>query len=122
MDIFLTFLYAFLVGGAICLVGQILILKTNITPSRILVIFVAVGVVLGAAQVFDVIRSNVGAGITVPIVGFGGVLSEGVINAVREDGILGVFTGALTAAAAGIAAAIVFAFIVGLISKSKVKT
>ena len=118
----MKFLYVFLVGGAICLVAQVLILKTKMTPSRILVIFVSVGVILGAAQVFGTIRDNVGAGITVPIVGFGGVLAEGVIEAVREEGILGVFTGALTAASAGVAAAIVFAFIIGLIFKSRSKT
>ena len=116
------FLYAFLVGGAICMVGQILILKTNMTASRILVVFVTIGVILGAAQVFETIRETVGAGITVPIVGFGGGLSEGVIKAVREDGFLGIFTGPLTAVAAGVAAAIVFAFIVAMVCKSRSKS
>jgi len=122
MEIFLKFVYAFLVGGALCMIGQVLILKTNFTPSRILVSFVTLGIILGAAGVFTTIRQNVGAGITVPIVGFGGFLAEGVITAVREQGILGIFTGALTATSAGIAAAVVFAFIVGLIFKSKSKT
>ena len=122
MDIFLGFLFAFLAGGAICFVAQILILKTNITPSRILVLFVAIGVVLGASQVFGTIRNAVGAGITVPIVGFGGALSEGVIAAVRERGFLGIFTGALSAVSAGIAAAVVFALVVGLIFKSRSKS
>jgi len=122
VETFLMFLYAFLVGGAICMVGQILILKTNMTASRILVVFVTIGVILGAAQVFETIRETVGAGITVPIVGFGGGLSEGVIKAVREDGFLGIFTGPLTAVAAGVAAAIVFAFIVAMVCKSRSKS
>ena len=104
------------------MLGQLLILKTNITPARILVLFVTIGVVLGATQLFHPIREVVGAGITVPIVGFGGVLAEGAIDMVKEEGILGVFMGGLAATAAGIAASIVFAFIVAMIFKSRAKT
>ena len=122
MDIFLMFLYAFLVGGAICTIGQILILKTKLTPARILVLFVAVGVFLGAVRAFDPIRRVVGAGITVPIVGFGGALANGVIKAVEEFGFLGILLGGLAATAAGVAAAITFGFLVAMVARSKSKT
>ncbi|MCL2570609.1 MAG: SpoVA/SpoVAEb family sporulation membrane protein [Firmicutes bacterium] len=122
MEIFLKFLWVFLVGGAICTIGQILILRTKWTTARILVIFVSIGVLLGAVGLFSPIREAVGAGITVPIVGFGGVLAEGAIKAVEEQGILGIFLGGLSAAAAGIAAAITFGFLAALVSRSKSKT
>jgi len=122
MDIFLGFLYAFLVGGAICMIGQILILKTKITTARILVLFVAIGVFLGAVRLFDPIRKAVGAGITVPIVGFGGTLAGGVIRAVEEYGFLGILIGGLVATAAGVAAAIVFGFLVAMVARSRAKT
>ncbi|MCL2846737.1 MAG: SpoVA/SpoVAEb family sporulation membrane protein [Firmicutes bacterium] len=118
----MKFLLAFLVGGVICMIGQILILRTKWTTSRILVIFVTVGILLGAFQVFEPIRNAVGAGITVPIVGFGGVLAEGAIQAVERDGFIGIFTGGLVAAAAGVAAAIVFGFVIAMIARSRSKT
>jgi len=121
MDMFLAFLYAFLVGGTICAIGQLIILKTKITPTRVLVLFVSIGVLLGAAQAFAPMRETVGAGITVPIVGFGGLLAEGVIKAVREDGFIGIFTGGITATAAGIAVAITIALLVALVARSKSK-
>ena len=121
MQIFLGFLWAFLIGGAICMLGQVLILRTKWTASRILVIFVSLGVVLGAVKLFAPIQDFAGAGITVPIVGFGGTLSRGVIKAVEQDGFIGIFTGGLAATAAGIAAAITFAFIVSMIFKSRSK-
>jgi len=121
MDIALGFLWAFLVGGALCMIGQILILKTKLTTARILVLFVTLGIILGATGAFRPMREAVGAGITVPIVGFGGVLAEGAIKAVREDGFVGIFTGGLAAAAAGVAAAIVFAFIIAMIFRSRSK-
>ena len=121
MEIFWEYARAFLVGGAICAVGQILILKTNLTPARILVAFVGVGVILAAARVFTPISETVGAGITVPIVGFGGVLGNGAIQAVREFGFLGILLGGLAAAAAGIAVAIVSAFVVSLVAKARSK-
>jgi len=122
MEILIKFLLAFLVGGVICMIGQILILRTKWTTSRILVIFVTVGILLGAFQVFEPIRNAVGAGITVPIVGFGGVLAEGAIQAVERDGFIGIFTGGLVAAAAGVAAAIVFGFVIAMIARSRSKT
>jgi len=118
---FIDLLWVFLAGGAICMLGQALILRTNWTPSRILTAFVAMGVLLGALGAFTIIRDAVGSGITVPIVGFGGLLAEGVIEAVERDGVLGILTGGVTAAAAGIAAAVTFAFIVALIFRSRTK-
>jgi len=122
MDIFLKFLYAFLVGGAICTIGQLLILKTKLTPARILVIFVAVGVFLASVRLFDPIQQAVGAGITVPIVGFGGVLARGVIAAIQEFGFFGILMGGLAAAAAGVASAITFGFLVAMVSRSRSKS
>ena len=115
------FVWAFVIGGAICMLGQALILGTKMTPSRILVLFVAVGVLLGAVGLFAPIREFAGAGITVPIVGFGGVLAEGVIKAVERDGFMGIFLGGLSAAAAGVAVAITIAFLVSLVFRSKSK-
>ena len=103
------------------MLGQLLILRTNFTPSRILTFFVVVGVVLGALQLFEPIKRFASSGITVPIVGFGGVLAEGVIAAVRRDGFVGIFTGGVAAAAAGIAVAVTAALIVSLIARSRQK-
>ncbi len=111
----------FLVGGFICLLGQLLIIKTNITSSRILVLFVCIGAVLEGLGLYQPIIDWAGAGATVPIVGFGRSLAKGAIEAVREQGLLGVFTGGLTATSGGIAAAVVFAFIMALIFNSKTK-
>ena len=104
------------------MIGQLLILKTNFTPTRILVFFVSVGVVLGALQLFQPIKDFAGAGITVPIVGFGGTMARGVIQAVEYYGLIGVFTGSLAAAAAGLAVAVTFALVISLIFRSKAKT
>ena len=121
MEIFTSFVWAFAIGGFVCMLGQALILGTKWTSARILVSFVSLGVLLGAVGFFDPIREFAGAGITVPIVGFGGTLSSGVIKAVEENGFIGIFTGGMTATAGGIAAAIVFALIVAMISKSRSK-
>ena len=121
MGVFLTFIWVFLVGGFICMLGQLLILRTNFTPSRILTFFVVIGVILGALQLFEPIKSFASSGITVPIVGFGGVLAEGVIAAVRKDGFVGIFTGGVAAAAAGISVAVTAAFIVSLVARSRQK-
>jgi len=121
MEVFLKFVYVFLVGGALCMVGQVLVLKTKMTVARILVVFVSLGIILGAAGVFGIIRDHVGAGITVPIVGFGGVLAEGVIESVEQEGFAGIFMGGLSAVAMGVAAAVVFGLIVALIFKAKSK-
>jgi stage V sporulation protein AE len=121
VEIFLKFLIVFAVGGAICTIGQMLILWTNLTTARILTAFVAVGVILGAAGAFEPMRKVVGAGITVPIVGFGGVLAGGAIKAVEKDGFFGILTGGLAAAAGALAVAIVAAFLVSLVARSRSK-
>ncbi len=121
MEVFLTYLWVFLIGGFVCMLGELLIITTNITSARILVTFVLVGVFLEAIGVFDYISDFAKAGINVPIVGFGASLAKGVIGAVKTQGLLGVFTGGLTATAGGIAAAIGFAFLFALIFKSHTK-
>lgn len=117
MDTLLTFLKTFLVGGAFCLIGQVLIDRTKLTPARILSSYVVIGVFLGAIGVYKPFAEWAGAGATVPLTGFGSLLAEGVRTAVDEKGALGIFTGALTAGAGGIAAAIFFALIFSLISR-----
>lgn len=117
----MTYLWAFLIGGLVCAIGQLLIITTKITSSRILVTFVLIGVVLQAVGIFDPISDFAGAGINVPIIGFGASLAKGAIGAVKSSGILGVFTGGLTATAGGISAAVGFAFLWGLIFKSHTK-
>lgn len=121
MDMFLDYLWVFLIGGLVCMIGEILIITTNMTSARILVSFVLVGVLLEAVGVFKYISDFAGAGINVPIVGFGASLAKGAIGAVKSQGVLGVFTGGLTATAGGISAAIVFAFIFALIFHSHTK-
>lgn len=117
----MIYLWAFLIGGLICALGQLLIITTKITSSRILVMFVLIGVVLQAIGLFDPISQFAGAGINVPIIGFGASLAKGAIGAVKTTGLIGVFTGGLTATAGGIAAAVGFAFLWGLIFKSHTK-
>ena len=112
---------AFVVGGAICVIGQILIDKTKLTPARILVIFVTSGVILGALGIYKYVVDFAGAGATVPLTGFGYNLSKGAIEAVKQNGILGAFTGGVKAAADGIAAAVFFGYIASLVSKPKMK-
>ncbi len=115
------YLKVFLVGGFICMLGQLLIIKTTITSSRILVLFVMIGATLEAFQLYEPIVQFAGAGAAVPITGFGRSLAKGVIQAVREKGLVGVFTGGLTATAGGIAAAVIFAYIFSFIFSSKTK-
>ena len=115
------YLWVFLIGGAICAVGELLIIKTNITSARILVTFVLVGVVLESFGLFDPIAEFARAGVNVPIVGFGASLAKGAIGAVKARGLIGAFTGGLEATAAGIAAAVGFAFLFGLIFKARTK-
>lgn len=117
----IMYLKVFLVGGLICMLGQILIIKTTITSSRILVLFECIGVVLEGFDLYDPIVSWAGAGATVPIVGFGRSLAKGVIEAVKERGVLGLFTGGLSATAGGIAAAVIFAYIFSFIFSSHTK-
>lgn len=115
------YLWVFLIGGLVCMLGEILIIYTNITSARILVTFVIIGVILQAFGIFDPISQFAKAGINVPIVGFGASLAKGAIAGAKSKGLLGVFTGGIEATAAGIAAAVVFAFIFALIFKSKTK-
>lgn len=121
MDIFLDYLWVFLIGGAVCMIGEILIITTNITSARILVAFELVGVLLEAVGVFSYISDFAKAGVNVPIIGFGASLARGVIGAVKTYGPLGIFTGGLTATAGGITAAVGFAFLFALIFKSHTK-
>ena len=115
MDLFFTLGKAFLVGGIFCAVGQILIDKTKLTPARILVGYVVMGVLLSALGLYQPIADFAGAGATVPLTGFGHLLATGVQKAVAEKGLLGALTGGLTAAAAGITAAMIFGVLVALI-------
>ncbi len=121
MEMFIDYLWVFIIGGLVCMIGEILIITTNITSARILVTFVLIGVFLEAVGVFKYISDFAGAGINVPIIGFGASLARGAIGAVKSQGLLGIFTGGLTATAGGIAAAIVFAFIFALIFHSHTK-
>ena len=121
MDGFLPYLRAFLCGGTLCLIGQVLIDRTKLTPARILVLYVVSGVVLGGLGIYEHIVDFGGAGATVPLTGFGYLLSKGVKQAVAEDGLLGAFTGGVPAAAGGIAAAIFFGCLVALLCKPKPK-
>ena len=114
----IRFINAFWVGGLICIVGQILIDKTKLTPARILTSYVVAGVLLGALGIYEPLLKFAGAGASVPLLGFGNVIAQGVKSAVNVRGWLGVFTGALTSAAAGVTAALVFAFFASLAAKS----
>lgn len=121
MDIVITYLKVFLTGGIICTIGQILMDKTTLTPARILVFFVTLGVILSGLGIYEYIADFGKAGATVPIIGFGHSLAKGVKKAVAEDGFLGAFTGGITATAGGIAAAIIFGYIAALVSKPDIK-
>ena len=114
-------LKCFVVGGTICVIGQILIDKTKLTSARILVMFVTIGAILGGLGIYQYIVDFAGAGATVPLTGFGYNLSKGAIEGVKEYGILGAFTGGVKNASGGIAAAIFFGYIASLISKPKMK-
>ncbi|NLP26136.1 MAG: stage V sporulation protein AE [Clostridiales bacterium] len=117
----MEFLWAFIIGGLFCAVGQVLIDYTKLTPARILVSFVVIGVVLSAFNLYQPILDFAGAGASVPLTGFGHILADGVRKAVDKDGFLGVFTGGLTSAAGGIAAALIFGLCVSLVFKPKDK-
>lgn len=117
----MDYIKAFITGGLLCVIGQLLIDKTKLTPARILTSYVVVGVVLGALGLYQPFADWAGAGATVPLTGFGNLLAKGVKKAVAEKGALGIFTGGLTAASAGICAAVVFAFLVALVGKPKDK-
>lgn len=121
MDIFIDLLKAFAVGGAICLIGQILIDLTKLTPGRILVAFVALGVVLTAVGVYEPLAEWAGAGATVPLTGFGYNMAKGIEKAIAEQGVRGILTGALTAASGGVTAAILCGIIASFLAKPKEK-
>ena len=118
----MDYLKAFVVGGALCLLGQILIDKTKLTPARILVSYVVLGVFLNAIGVYEPFAKFAGAGATVPLTGFGNTLAKGVKEAVQEDGFLGIFTGGLKATAGGITAAIFAGLLASLLFKAKDKS
>ena len=117
----MEFLTAFLTGGVICALGQILIDKTKLTPARILVCYVVAGVILGAVGLYEPLVNWAGNGATTPLTGFGYLISKGVREAVDEKGVVGILTGSLTAAAGGTAAALVFGYLVALICHGKPK-
>ncbi len=121
MSTFMPYVNAFLVGGGLCALAQVLIDKTRLTPARILVSYVVAGVLLGAVGVYKYIADFGGAGAAVPLTGFGYLISEGVRKAVDEKGLLGALTGSLTAAAGGTAAALVFGLVAALCVRSKPK-
>ena len=118
----MDYLKAFLIGGAICVVGQILIDRTKLTPARILVCYVVLGVILGGAGVYEQLVDFAGAGATVPLTGFGNTLAKGVREAVQEQGMLGALTGGLKATAGGITAAVFFGFLAALVCNPKDKS
>ena len=112
---------AFVVGGLICVIGQLLIDYTKLTPARIMVMYVTAGVALGALGVYEPLIEFAGSGAAVPLCGFGNALAQGVKKAVGEKGFLGIFTGGVTAGAAGIGAAVFFGYIAALVAKPKEK-
>lgn len=117
----MNFLYAFLVGGAICVVGQLLIDFTKLTPARILVLFVCLGVLFGAVGLYDKLVDFAGAGATVPLTGFGNSLAAGVKKAIQQDGFIGVITGGLTACAGGVTVAVLSGLLVSFVARPKDK-
>lgn len=117
----MEYLKAFLCGGVLCIIGQLLIDRTSLTPARILVAYVVAGVVLGGLGLYQPLIDWAGAGATVPLTGFGSLLAKGVKQAVAQKGLLGALTGGITAAAGGITAAVFFGFVVALLFKSKPK-
>ena len=118
----MDYVKAFLVGGLLCLIGQILIDKTKLTPARILVSYVVIGVFLGAVGLYQPLVDFAGAGASVPLTGFGNTLAKGVREAVEEDGFLGIFTGGLKASAGGITAVILAGLVASLLFKAKDKS
>ena len=121
MDMIMQYVWAGVVGGALCVIAQILIDKTKLTPARILVFYVVAGTVLGTLGIYEYLVDFAGAGATTPIIGFGYLISKGVRTAVEEEGLLGALTGGLRAAAGGTAAALVFGYLAALLSKSRPK-
>ncbi len=121
MSMLLMYIKAFVVGGILCAIGQVLILKTQLTSARILVGYVTTGVILGALGIYKPLVDFAGAGATVPLLGFGYSLARGSLEAVREIGVLGAFTGGITATAGGISAALFFGYLAAILFKPKMK-
>ena len=121
MDVLLQYLKAFAVGGLLCVIGQLLIDYTKLTPARILTSYVVAGVILGALGIYQPLTDWAGAGANVPLTGFGNAIAKGVKKAVVEDGILGALTGGFTAASAGLGSAVFFGLLISLIFRSKDK-
>ena len=121
MELLLPYLKAFLVGGLLCCIGQALIDRTALTPARILTSYVVAGVLLGALGLYQPLVDWAGAGASVPLTGFGNAIARGVKKAVLEKGLLGIFSGAFTAASAGLGAAVVFSLLLSLVTKPKDK-
>lgn len=119
MDVILQIIRAFFVGGALCMIAQILIDRTKLTPARILVSYVVAGVILGAVGLYKPLVDFAGAGATVPLTGFGYLISDGIREAVDKQGLLGALTGGLTAAAGGISAALIFGYLSAVVFKGK---
>lgn len=118
---YMQLLRCFIVGGIICIIGQILIDKTKLTPARILVVFVTTGAILGGLGIYKYLIDFAGCGATVPLTGFGANLAKGAIESVQENGLVGAFIGGVKASAGGIAAAVFFGYIASLIAKPKIK-
>ena len=121
MDVIFDYVRAFIVGGILCVIAQVLIDKTSLTPARILVLYVVSGVVMGAVGIYEPIAEFAGRGATVPLTGFGYLIYSGVRDAVDAKGALGIFTGALSAASGGISASVIFALLCSFVFKSKPK-
>ena len=115
----MDYLWAFLFGGSLCAIGQILVDHTKLTPARILVSYVVLGVVLSGIGLYQPLVDFAGAGVSVPLTGFGHLMAKGVRAAVDEKGFLGIFTGGLTAGSAGLASAVLFGLVIGLLFKTK---
>lgn len=117
----MNYVWSFVVGGVLCVIGQILIERTRLTPARILVGYVVAGVLLSAVGFYESLLNFASSGASVPLTGFGHLLAEGVRTAVREDGLIGCLTGGLTASSGGVTAAIVFSLLVSLLFRPKMK-
>lgn len=117
----MDYLKAFLVGGGLCVIGQVLIDRTKLTPARILVAYVIAGIVLSGLGLYEPLVKWAGAGATIPLTGFGHTLASGVKEAVAEKGLLGAFTGGVKAAAAGITASVIFGYLIALVCKPRAK-
>ena len=120
-EMIMMYLKAFAVGGLLCMIGQVMIMKTNLTSARILVGYVTAGVILGAIGLYKPLIDFAGAGATVPLTGIGYMLAHGAIEAAKSEGILGAFTGGVRAGAGGIAAAVFFGYLAAILFKPKMK-